>query len=399
MHLLTTVLLLAGMRFGQAPAANPNLYYPPSSIDRPEDRGKRVHTNWVQWFGPLPSPGAVPGRGPFAALPPGPSGGFTPTELRSAYGDTGAGAGIIAIVDGYDDPNALADFNTYSANYGLPVERSKNQTASTNTAFQVVYAAGTQPQTSGGNWEFEEALDIEMAHAMAPRAKIVLVEAASNSWANMLAAVDKAVAIGAKQVSMSWIGSEFNGELAYESHFAARGVSFFAASGDSGSFVGYPSASSHVFSCGGTSLTLDSNGNYGSEAAWNAGGGGPSTQVGVPSFQTLLESYDGAGNRIPLTGRGTPDIAAVADPATPVSVYDSFNGAGWTVVGGTSVATPILAGLMNAENGATRPFEFYWIYRTRRDFHDVITGSNGYKAGIGYDYCTGMGSPITMRAF
>src|SRR5208282_4949103 len=147
----------------------------------------------------------------------GPGGGFTPSELRSAYGDTGNGHGIIVIVDAFDDPNALNDFNVYASYYGLPVETSTNQTASTNTVFQVVYASGNQPQQdSGGGWEFEESLDIEMAHAMAPGAKVILVEADTNDWAPMLAAVDKGVALGAKQISMSWIGGEFGGELAYD---------------------------------------------------------------------------------------------------------------------------------------------------------------------------------------
>ena len=398
MHLLSTVLLLAGGQQGHLPPTNPNWFYPPSSIARPDDLGKRVHTNWVQWIGPLPSGGSILGRGPLASLFPGPDGGFTPAELRSAYGDSGNGSGIVAIVDAFDDPSALNDFNTYSANYGLPLEGSSDPTASTNMVFQVVYASGNQPPRDSGGWEFEEALDIEMAHAMAPGAKIILVEADTNDWASMLAAVDKAVALGAKQVSMSWIGSEFSGEKAYDTHFSARGVTFFAASGDLGGTVGYPSASPAVFSCGGTNLTLDSNGGYGSEFAWAGGGGGPSTQETLPGFQWLLKAYDGSGKQVPVMSRSTPDISAVGDPITGVSLFNSFGGGGWTNVGGTSVATPILAGLMNARGGVKHLLESYFVYLGQKNFHDITTGNNSYAAGPGYDYCTGVGSPISMAA-
>ena len=394
------MLLLTGLPHGQTSRANPNLFYPVSSIARPQDRGRRVHTNWVKWIGPRGGGSAGEGRGPRFAVLPGPDGGFTADELRSAYGDTGTGQGIIAIVDAFDDPNALNDFNTYSAQYGLPVETSTDQTASSNKIFQVVYATGFQPpQYSGGGWEFEEALDIEMAHAMAPNAKIILVEAATDDWDPMLAAVDKAVALGASQVSMSWIGQEFAGETAYNVHFKAPGVAFFAASGDIGGTVGYPSTSPFVFSCGATSLFLDSSGNYSNETASGIGGGGPSTVEPLPGFQQLVTAYDSSGKRVHLSRRSTPDMAAVGDPGTGVSLYDSFSGGGWTNVGGTSVSTPILAGLMNAGNAPHHLLEFYFIYHNGAKFHDIATGSNGYAAGTGYDYCTGMGTPISIGAF
>ena len=125
---------------------------------------------------------------------------------------------------------------------------------------------------------------------------------------------------------MSWGAGEFSAELGYDSHFVARGVHFFAASGDAGGVVIYPSASPTVIACGGTALSLDSNGGYGSEAAWGGGGGGMSSQEPLPRFQALLRSYDSSGHRIVVTSRSTPDIAAVADPGTGVSVYDSFGG-------------------------------------------------------------------------
>src|SRR5579872_4049105 len=252
MHFLSAMLILTAWPHGQAGFSNPNLYYPPSSIEHWQDIGKRVHTNWVKWIGPLGGSGSGEGRGPFTSLLPGPDGGFTANELRSAYGDSGGGHGVIAIVVAFDDPSALNDFNTYSAQYGLPIETSSDQTLNSNKVFQVVYATGVKPPQDSGGWEFEAALDIEMAHAMAPGAKIVLVEAATSDWDPMLAAVDKAVALGASQVSMSWIGSEFIGEAAYDFHFKAPGVTFFAASGDIGGTVGYPSTSPFVFSCGAT---------------------------------------------------------------------------------------------------------------------------------------------------
>src|SRR5262249_23737160 len=150
---------------------------------------------------------------------------------------------------------ALNDFNVFAAQFGLPQETSTDPRASSNKVFQVVYASGKQPRSNCG-WAQEAALDIEWAHAMAPSAKIVLVEAASSSFANLFAAVDVASNLpGVTEVSMSWGGSEFSGETSADSHFPQNnGIVYFASSGDTGGQVIYPGASPLVVACGGTSV-------------------------------------------------------------------------------------------------------------------------------------------------
>src|SRR5579862_2216233 len=207
---------------------------PESSIECPEDIGVRAHTNLQIYVGPGHGIGHDGGGGP--------GGGLTPAQLRQAYSlpSTG-GSQIIAIVDAYDNPNALADFNTFSAYYGLPQETSANATTSTNKVFQVVYGNGSQPATdSTGGWELEEAMDIEWAHAMAPNAKIILVEAQSTSFADLLTAEATATSfvdgngLSVKEISNSWSSSEFSGENSFDSSFTSTNVVYFFSAGDSG---------------------------------------------------------------------------------------------------------------------------------------------------------------------
>lgn len=395
---LALALVAAGQGIASGGSQQSQLYIPPSSIEHPGDRGVRVHTNWVQlrrnaWADPVP-------HGPVALFAlPGPDGGLTPQNVRAAYAVSGNGKGVIAIVDAFDNPNALGDFNTFAAYYGLPTEPSSDATAGSNKVFQVVYAAGTRPATdSSGGWEFEEALDIEWAHAMAPGAKIVLVESSGNDWDPMMAAVDVAVGMNANQISMSWLGGEFSGETAYDVHFSRRSGGFFAASGDGGAGVGYPSASPLVTSCGATALNLNASGGYGSETGWSGSGGGSSSQEPIPAWQAGLTSYNAAGATTPVTGRATPDISAVGDPATGVSLYSSFGGGGWTNVGGTSVSAPVLAGITNSATVLIDVPLYARIYLMKHGFHDITVGNNGYPAGKGYDYVTGMGTPVTMHS-
>ena len=199
-----------------------------------------------------------------------PSTAYTPVQIRHAYGfdqlaNQGAGQ-VIGIVDAYDDPNAEADLAVFDAQFGLPA------CTSANGCFRKIYSGG-QP-AANANWALEIALDVEWAHAIAPKAAIVLVETPTNSLANLLAGVDVAVRNGASAVSMSWTVAEFSGENSYDNHFTASGVTFFAAAGDSGTGVAYPAASPDVVGVGGTSLHLNSSGDYQSETAWSSSGGG-----------------------------------------------------------------------------------------------------------------------------
>jgi subtilase family serine protease len=297
----------------------------------------------------------------------------------------------IAIVDAYDDPNIQSDLNTFSSTFGLPT-----------TTIAEAYAQGNKP-AANASWAQEISLDVEWAHALAPSANILLVEAASNSFDDLFGAVDYAASHGASAVSMSWGGSEFGSESGYDSHFNVFGVTFLAAAGDSGGQQIYPAVSPYVVAVGGTTLPLDSNGNLtGAESAWSGGGGGPSAFEPEPGYQI---SYGITGGK-----RDTPDVSYDANPNTGVAVYDSvpyFGQSGWQVFGGTSVGAPSWAALialadqsratpLSSNNPASSP-----LYNAAtgsanyaNNYRDITSGSNGYPATIGYDLATGLGSPL-----
>jgi subtilase family serine protease len=328
-------------------------------------------------------------------------------NLTSSYTHTtvnrktvlGGGSGIIAIVDAYHYPNAVADFNVFSAQFGLPQETG------TGAVLQVVYENYTQPHTNVG-WAQEAALDIQWAHALAPSAKIILVEAQDSSYQHLLNAVTQAVALNPSQISMSWSGGESSAELGYDATFNVPGPIFFAASGDSGAGTGYPAASPYVVAVGGTSVQTSTNGNFKNETGWSGSGGGPSSVEPKPSWQqiTALNAY---------TTRCIPDLAADADPYTGVSVYapSSPTRSKWMVFGGTSVATPCVAAMVNlggmtytatdttlpnstATSSTTVTF-LISVYGGlgSTSFRDITTGSNGFSCLNGWDFVTGVGSP------
>src|SRR5215470_9840565 len=310
-----------------------------------------------------------------------------PTPLPNPAG----GAKAIAIVDAYDYPTAFSDLQIFSAQFGLP--------APTTVNFQVVYATGTAPKADSG-WGLEAALDIQWAHAMAPGAKIYLVEAASNSFADLLSAVNVASNLVAKagggEVSMSWGGSEFSFEKFYDGYFTKPGVVYFAAAGDSAGTI-WPSTSPNVVSAGGTTNSRDASGNLQAQLAWSSTGGGPSRYESRPSYQSAISQL--VGNK-----RGTPDVAADADPNTGVWVYNVPYCDGWCIVGGTSAAAPVWAGIVNAAGrfATSSQAELSTIYGNlgkAADFTDIAQGScgphQGYLAAIGWDFCTGGGSAFS----
>jgi subtilase family serine protease len=351
-----------------------------------------MHTNHLIYIGPDRHLNLSLARGASPAATPA---GYGPAQILQAYGvPSGGGSGTIVIVDAYHDPYALADFNAFSAQYGLPQETSTNVTASTNQVLQVVYANGTKPRTNSG-WSQEADLDIEWAHAMAPKAKIVLVEAGSNSNTNLYKADDVAATIaGAQQCSNSWGGGEASGEASSDSHFNHPGVTYLFSSGDNGGVRDYPAASPNVVAVGGTSLLLDGSNNRSSETVWNGAGCGPSVYEPRPSYQSGVSGVVGSA-------RGIADVAAVADPNTGVAVR--WNG-GWYVFGGTSVACPVIAGIMNTSgtNRGSALAENTFIYGGLggANFYDVTSGSAGsYSARVGYDFPTGVGSPKGIAGF
>ena len=313
--------------------------------------------------------------------------GLSPAKVKSAYGFSTAataGAGMtIAIVDAYDDPTAESDLAVFSSSnqFGLPA------CTTANGCFKKVNQNGNTrglPPTDGG-WALEIALDIEWAHAIAPGAKILLVEARSSSLSNLFAAEDYAKS-HAQYVSNSWGASEFSVEHSYDSHFSQSGVSIFASSGDGGSQL-WPSTSPNVISVGGTTLTFNSDGTLASETGWSGSGGGCSA----------FESANLAQNTgsVKCSGkRGTPDVSLDADPYSGVSVYDSTpysdGSVGWFQVGGTSASSPMWAA-RSADAGVQ--VNSAYVYGISITYRDILSGSNNVgSCQPGYDLVTGRGS-------
>lgn len=326
--------------------------------------------------------------------------GYGPLHLQEAYSlrdvrIKGKGQ-IIALVDAFHDPTAEADLGTFDTQFGLPA------CTTANGCFQVVYQTGIRPPADTSGWSNEIAIDTQWAHAIAPGAAIMLVEANSNTFRDLLAAVDVAVSRGATVVSMSWGGSESSNEGQSDSHFEVPGVTFVCSSGDSGHGVQYPAASPFVVGVGGTSLTLASNAVWKSETAWVGSGGGKSRFEAEPSYQASAQT---SGKR------GVPDVAYDADPNTGVPAYNSNACAacftGWQQWGGTSIGAPQWAALFARANAARAmagkgPLSLPHIVlyaAPASNYHDIVSGSNGgcgllCTAGAGYDFVTGLGSPI-----
>jgi subtilase family serine protease len=320
--------------------------------------------------------------------------GYGPGQFRTAYGltSTGSSPQTIAIVDAYNAPNIEADLATYSSTYGLP------SCTTANGCFNKVNQTGGKayPRNDRG-WALEISLDVEIAHGICPSCKILLVEARSNSLANLLAAEDYATG-HAHIVSNSWGGSEFAGETTYDSHFNRSGVQITVSSGDSGFGVEYPAASRFVTAVGGTTLRLNADNTRSRETAWSGAGSGCSAYEQKRSWQT------DAG----CARRTVADVSADADPATGASVYDSYayqGQAGWFRVGGTSLSSPLIAAVYALAGNASSTTYGSYPYAHSSGLFDVTSGSNGScgsylcTARNGYDGPTGLGTPSGTTAF
>jgi subtilase family serine protease len=326
--------------------------------------------------------------------------GYGPSDLQSAYGLAAAAATngatqTIAIVDAYNDPNAESDMNVYRSQYGLPA------CTTASGCFRKVSQTGTTtyPKNDGG-WAQEISLDLDMASAICPKCHILLVEASSSSFANLSAAVDEAVKLGATVISNSYGGGEYAGEVADQAHYHHPGVAITVSSGDAGYGVEFPAASQYVIAVGGTSLRHTASGARAwTETVWSGAGSGCSAYVSKPSWQT-----DGGCAR-----RTVSDVSAVADPNTGVAVYDSFayrGRSGWMVFGGTSVASPIIASVYALAGNASTASSGQSLYGSGATLFDIISGSNGSCGGsylctgaAGYDGPTGKGTPNGIGAF
>jgi subtilase family serine protease len=338
-----------------------------------------------------------------STLPPG----YGPSQISQAYGFNqitfnngtikGDGTGqTIAIVDAYDQPNIAGDLATFDSTYGLPAPPSFTK---------VNQSGGTSYPATDPTWGLEISLDVEWAHAMAPGANILLVEANSSGDADLLTAVDYARRQpGVAVVSMSWGGGEWPTESLYDSYFTTvaghSGVTFVASTGDSGSSGApeFSSVSPNVIAVGGTALSLDKAGNYLSETGWSGSGGGISAYEAQPAYQKGVVTQSS-------TMRAVPDVAYNASSTSPYAVYDSSQASGWLQVYGTSAGAPQWSALiaiadqgralngLGALDGATQTLPLLYGLPAS-DYHDITSGSNGaYSAAPGYDLVTGLGTP------
>lgn len=290
--------------------------------------------------------------------------GYGPKQLLAAYNLSGiapAAGSIIGIVDAYDDPRIVSDLSAYSAAFGIP----KLPTCagpiqdSPTPCFQKMNENGSTsfvPRSNAG-WDIEIALDVEVAHATCENCSILLVEANSASYNDLMKAVDTAVGHKAIAVSGSWGSSEFSGEKSFDSHFNKTGVAFTFSAGDGGYATSYPASSPYVTAVGGTTLLLNSDNSYLSEKAWSGTGSGCSSYESKPSWQ----------NDSICKTRTMADVAADADPTTGAAVYDSvsyYGQSGWFQVGGTSLSrAPHRCGIRASGDNA----------RASREFNSVCT--------------------------
>ncbi len=337
------------------------------------------------------------------------SAGWTACNLESAYGvkqavKTDGNGNVVAIVEAYDDPNAESDLAMYRSKEKLPA------CTTANGCFEKVNQTGqtsNYPSTNGGSWAGETALDTQMVSAICPLCHILLVEANSSGFGDLTAAEDEAATLGAHVISNSWGSGEFDGETSYDTSLDHPGVDITYSSGD-GSYQGgvqYPSASPYVTSVGGTQLKPATNARAWKETAWVTKGSTPPTQgsgSGCSSFEPKPTWQSDAG----CSNRMTADVSAVA---ANVIFYQSYATArGWYFGFGTSVSSPIIAGMYGlANNQPTFTVAASAAYAApSTDLFDIVKGSEGTctptyfcQAGPGYDGPTGLGTPDGFGAF
>jgi kumamolisin len=324
----------------------------------------------------------------------GPGGGYTPAQIKGGYNVsstyTGSGQKIALLeFDGF----AQSNITKYDTNYSLG--------SPTPTVSKVDGGSGAL-----GDGQVEVELDIEVLHAIAPKANVTVFEG-PNSDAGEVDTYQAIVDSGIPTTSISWGASEsqrttsnINAVDAVFKAGAAEGLGFYAASGDDGSddagdgttTVDYPASDPYVTGVGGTTLTVTSANAWSKETAWSGGGGGKSSVFKIPSWQTAVQKTAGGGYR------QVPDVSALANPSPGVSIYSQGS---WGTVGGTSAAAPEWAAfgaLYNqraaAAGKANLGFANPALYTASgTGFHDITSGSNGaYSAASGWDFTSGWGS-------
>ena len=365
---------------------------------------------------------------------------YSPAQIRAAYGlpalpaagtvlsaaqaaQLGAGQ-TIYLIDAQHDPSVVAELAAFNRQFGLPTCATKTlavgaslplaPASATGCDFLQIYTlagggmTATAPAYDAG-WATEITLDVQWAHATAPLARIVLIEAPDASVNSLLAAVKQANAMGAGVVSMSFGAAEGNWTASVDSAFSSANMSYLAATGDNGAGVSWPSVSANVLAVGGTSLSYTGSGAR-SEVSWSGTGGGTSQYTATPSYQNSA-----------VPGMGTPlrrtvaDVAFNADPSTGQYVAVIAPGSTtvrWVSAGGTSLSTPQWAGLIAVANatraqaakpalGAPQAVLYGQIATVpgtyASAFADITKGSDGTcascSAKLGYDPLAGLGTP------
>ncbi len=318
-----------------------------------------------------------------------------PADIQAAYRLPATGQGqTVAIVDAFGDSAAEADLSTFRSHFGLPA------CTTANGCFRKVDQTGgvTFPGDSS-DWALETSLDLDAVSSACPNCHILLVEAGSDALADLGAAEDEAVALGAKFVSNSygWLG-EFTGETAYNHYYDHPGVAVTASTGDVGDVTNWPASDPNVIAVGGTTLTRGSGTARGwSESVWGGGGSGCSPEEPRPAYQASIVTG--------CTMRAIADVSADADPVTGLAVYDTMGYGGWMQVGGTSLAAPLVAS-MYALAGTPTPnsYPVTYPYQKPGGLFDVTEGTNGEcgnvlcQAGPGWDGPTGLGTPNGVAA-
>lgn len=316
--------------------------------------------------------------------------GLTPEKIKAVYHlpDSG-GNGTVAIIDAYDAPTIENDLSIFSKQFHLSTCTIKNG------CLEIHKMISGLKKDNG--WAGETALDVEWVHAIAPKAKILLVEATSASGENLLKAVDFARnRQDVVAVSMSWGGAEFEAMNKLDNYFVSiYGATFFASSGDNGTGVQWPAVSMNVIGVGGTTLNFNNDGSFKSETAWEGSGGGVSSYVSEPIFQTAYRILK--LNR----KRAVPDVSYNANPSSGFSVYQNGR---WLMVGGTSAGAPQWAALRALGKNITisKLYEDASGPDYASYFRDILKGINGdcktfCNAKKNYDTVTGLGSPLTYH--
>jgi len=329
---------------------------------------------------------------------------YSPASLQAAYNLTSLsstnGVGqTVAIVDAYDDPNALSDVTQYRSQYGLPPLATTCGGA--GPCFSKVNESGKTSPLPGADsgWSLEISLDLDMVSAVCPNCNITLIKTNSASYADLGTAENEAVALHANVVSNSYGGGESSSEAsAYDPYYNHPGVAIVVATGDNGYGVEYPASSQYVTAVGGTTLNqTGTSGRNATETAWSGAGSGCSSYETKPAAQVGLGAQDSGCSR-----RAVADVSAVADPNTGVYVYDTYGYGGGVQVGGTSAATPIVGSVyaLAGNKAGTSQLMSALPYQDPGALNDITSGSNGScstaylcTAGVGYDGPTGLGTP------